>query len=369
MDTVVAFTGGNGGTTNTGRMFMALKPLSERKLSVDRGHRAAAPEAGHRARRQPVPAAGAGHPHRRPPEQRAYQFTLQGDDLQRAESLGAARAARAAEAAGSGRRQQRPAEPRASRPSLVIDRDTASRLGIYAADDRRHALRRLRPAPGVDHVHAAEPVPRGDGGGAALLAEPRDAARHLRALVDRRAGAAERLRALRAVDHALWRSITRGSSPPSRCPSTSRPASRWATRSSAIDGGGAARSACPPRIRASFQGTAQAFQASLANEPMLILAALVTVYIVLGMLYESYIHPLTILSTLPSAGVGRDPGAAALPHRPERHRADRHHPADRHRQEERHHDDRLRAGRRAPRRQVAARRRSTRPACCASGRS
>ncbi|TMB01567.1 MAG: acriflavine resistance protein B [Deltaproteobacteria bacterium] len=60
----------------------------------------------------------------------------------------------------------------------------------------------------------------------------------------------------------------------------------------------------PPSIRASFQGTAQAFQASLANEPLLILAALVTVYIVLGILYESYIHPLTILSTLPSAGVG-----------------------------------------------------------------
>ena len=49
---------------------------------------------------------------------------------------------------------------------------------------------------------------------------------------------------------------------------------------------------------------AQAFQASLANEPLLILAAVITVYIVLGVLYESYIHPLTILSTLPSAGVG-----------------------------------------------------------------
>ena len=60
----------------------------------------------------------------------------------------------------------------------------------------------------------------------------------------------------------------------------------------------------PNSIRGSFQGTAQAFQASLANETWLILAALVTVYIVLGILYESYIHPLTILSTLPSAGVG-----------------------------------------------------------------
>jgi multidrug efflux pump len=60
----------------------------------------------------------------------------------------------------------------------------------------------------------------------------------------------------------------------------------------------------PASIHPSFQGTAAAFQNSLASEPWLILAALVTVYIVLGVLYESYIHPVTILSTLPSAGVG-----------------------------------------------------------------
>jgi multidrug efflux pump len=60
----------------------------------------------------------------------------------------------------------------------------------------------------------------------------------------------------------------------------------------------------PASINASFQGTAAAFQTSLSNEPLLILAALVTVYIVLGVLYESYIHPITIISTLPSAGVG-----------------------------------------------------------------
>ena len=60
----------------------------------------------------------------------------------------------------------------------------------------------------------------------------------------------------------------------------------------------------PASIQGAFQGTAEAFQASLANEPILILAALITVYIVLGVLYESYIHPITILSTLPSAGVG-----------------------------------------------------------------
>jgi multidrug efflux pump len=60
----------------------------------------------------------------------------------------------------------------------------------------------------------------------------------------------------------------------------------------------------PRGLHASFQGTAQEFRDSLANEPILVLAALITVYIVLGVLYESYIHPITILSTLPSAGVG-----------------------------------------------------------------
>ena len=60
----------------------------------------------------------------------------------------------------------------------------------------------------------------------------------------------------------------------------------------------------PESIAGSFQGTAEAFEASLKNTPILILSALVTVYIVLGVLYESYVHPITILSTLPSAGVG-----------------------------------------------------------------
>ncbi|MGA7546813.1 MAG: multidrug efflux RND transporter permease subunit [Methyloceanibacter sp.] len=74
----------------------------------------------------------------------------------------------------------------------------------------------------------------------------------------------------------------------------------------AIDAVGKAVTAIDPPVTliGTFQGNAQAFQSSLANEPILIAAALVVVYVILGMLYESYIHPLTILSTLPSAGVG-----------------------------------------------------------------
>ena len=100
-----------------------------------------------------------------------------------------------------------------------------------------------------------------------------------------------------------WQSITRDSSRWSRFRSIWRPAFRWEKRPR--------RSSrrkqdihLPPSIHTSFQGTAAAFQNSLSSEPWLILAAIVTVYIVLGVLYESYIHPITILSTLPSAGVG-----------------------------------------------------------------
>ena len=102
----------------------------------------------------------------------------------------------------------------------------------------------------------------------------------------------------------------------------------------------------PPSLQAGFQGTAASFTNSLANEPLLILAALVTVYIVLGVLYESFIHPITILSTLPSAGVGAFLALLAFSPGFKRGGDHRHRPADRYREKERHYDGRLRAGRR-----------------------
>ncbi len=110
----------------------------------------------------------------------------------------------------------------------------------------------------------------------------------------------------------------------------------------------------PSTLHGKFQGTAQAFQESLANEPILVAAALAAVYIVLGILYESYIHPVTILSTLPSAGVG---AACALAHRKRAQRdgTDRHPAVDRDREEKRDHDDRLRDRGRAARKYLAHR--------------
>ena len=122
----------------------------------------------------------------------------------------------------------------------------------------------------------------------------------------------------------------------------------------------------PASLQAGFQGTAASFTNSLSNEPLLILAALVTVYIVLGVLYESFIHPITILSTLPSAGVGaflalilfhQDLSVVAIIGIVL---------ADRHREKERHHDGRLRAGSLSGSTERTRRMQFTRPACFAS---
>ena len=280
--------------------------------------------------------------------------------------------------------------------------------------DRQHALRRVRPAPGLDDLQRAQPVPRGHGGGAAATGRARDAERTSTSAprAGRRSGSADRpvrvaghaLRqrrrqhgaaarsasaavgaqrgdqrdrqcrpgrrsAARAVSHGAGNdgaavglqrttaaatrrspSTTRARSSRPRSRSTCRRAGRSATRQAAIDAGDAPRSACRPRSTAASRARRRSFQQSLAQQPLLILAALVAVYIVLGMLYESYVHPLTILSTLPSAGVGAVLALLLFDTEFIDHRADRRHPADRHRQEERDHDDRLRARRRARRR-------------------
>ena len=99
----------------------------------------------------------------------------------------------------------------------------------------------------------------------------------------------------------------------------------------------------PASIITGFAGNAQLFQQALAGQGALLLAAVLTIYILLGVLYESYIHPITILSGLPSAGIGALLALQLLPHGPVGDRDHRHPAADRHRQEERDHDGRLRA--------------------------
>ena len=98
----------------------------------------------------------------------------------------------------------------------------------------------------------------------------------------------------------------------------------------------------PATITTGFQGTAQVFQESLKGQGILILAAIFAAYVVLGILYESFIHPITIISGLPSAGIGALLTLLLFRHGFVRHRHDRHRHAGRNREEERDHDDRLR---------------------------
>ena len=260
-------------------------------------------------------------------------------------------------------------QDKGSQASLVIDRDTASRLGItpQLIDDTLYDAFGQRQV--VDHLHAAEPVPRRHGGGAALLAAPRDAARHLRALAHRRAGAA------RARSPATSPTRPARGEPPGPVPrgdALLQSRARESSLGDAVDGRRgqprassglpathpAAASRAPPRPsrprcqRAAADPRRAGRRLHRARHPL------------------RELHPPDHDPLDPAVGRrGRAPGPAALRHRPERHRAHRHHPADRHRQEERDHDDRLRPRRRAQRGQDSRRRRSTRPACCASGRS
>ena len=185
----------------------------------------------------------------------------------------------------------------------MIDRDTAARLGIAMADvdntlyDAFGQRQVSTIFTQLNQYHVVMEV------GQNFQTDPHDAEQSLRQVGQRHAGSAEHAGPLGAGRTRNCPSATRASSLPRWSASTWRRARRWATRSKPCKRV-EQRIQMPASINASFQGTAAAFQTSLANEPLLILAALITVYIVLGVLYESYIHPITIISTLPSAGVG-----------------------------------------------------------------
>ena len=157
------------------------------------------------------------------------------------------------------------------------------------------------------------------------------------------------LRAFHAGNHAAFSCRTRDSFRRRHFRSIWRRAWRSATRWPRSTGR-KWRWACRPASPASSPARRRPIQEALANQPILICTALLAVYIVLGMLYESLIHPLTIISTLPSAGVGALMAMVLFKSELDIIAHDRHHPADRHREEERDHDDRFRAGGGAQRR-------------------
>jgi multidrug efflux pump len=304
VDNVIGFTGGSGGggaTTNTARMFIALKPPKQRGLSADqviarlRGKLGSVP--GAPAFLQAVQDLRVGGR----VSSAQYQYTLQGervDELNTWAPRMLARLRGLPQLVDLSSDQQ----DRGRQASLVIDRLTASRLGLtpqmiddtlYDAFGQRQVSTMYTP---LNQYHVVmEVAPR-------FWQRPET----LRDIYARSVtGAAVPLRAFSRYEPS---STSLAVSHQSQFPSVTlsfnlAPGAALGDAVTAIDE--ATRElGLPSSIHGSFQGTAQAFQASLANEPLLILAALLAVYIVLGVLYESYIHPLTILSTLPSAGVG-----------------------------------------------------------------
>ncbi|TMQ30761.1 MAG: multidrug transporter subunit MdtC [Nitrospirae bacterium] len=302
VETVTGFSGGgSGGNTNAGRMFIALKPLRERKVSVDQVI----------ARLRPKLAEVPGAPTVLQPIQdlriggRAssaqYQYTLQSVDLAELNAW-ASKVERQLGNLQEITDVNSDQQDKGQQSLVVFDRSTASRLGLspqliddtlYDAFGQRQVSIMYTPLNQYHVVMEVAPrywqnpttlhdiyVRSATGAQVPLSAVARYESTNTLLLVNHQGqfpGVTLSFNLALGVSlgeavQAIEKSIQEIS--------------------------------LPAGIRGSFQGTAKAFQASLENQPLLILAALITVYIVLGILYESYIHPLTILSTLPSAGVG-----------------------------------------------------------------
>ncbi len=299
--TVVSFVGGNGGTINTGRMFITLKPLSERKVSADqviqrlRRKLAVVPGAVlYLQAQQDIRVGGRS-------SNSQYQFTLDSenlDDLNTWSPRMLAKLKTLPELRDVATDQQ----DKGLEAELVIDRDTASRLGIpaqtidnvlYDAFGQRQVSIMYETLNQYHVVLEVDPS----------FQENPDA---LKSIYVRSATGAQV--PVSAFTHFESRTTALAVNHQGQFPAVtlSFNLALGVALGDAVDAiENAERDiSLPSTIHASFQGTAQAFQDSLSNQPFLILAALAAVYIVLGMLYESYIHPITILSTLPSAGIG-----------------------------------------------------------------
>jgi multidrug efflux pump len=298
---VVAFTGSGGGTTtNTGRMFIALKALEERKVSADMVIG--------RLRRQLASVEGASLFLQATQDLRVggrggnaqYQYTIQSENLDDLNKWGPVLL------------QQMRKEPTLAdvssdqqnsglQASLVYDRATAARMGItpeaidatlYDAFGQRQVSTMYTQLNQYHVVMEVEPrFWQSPDGLKEIYLHPATGIVPLSAIAHY-----EPATAPLAVNH-------QGQFPSVTISFNLRPGVALGQAVSAITQTEQSIG-MPATIRGSFSGTAQAFESSLASEPLLIVAALLAVYIVLGILYESYVHPITILSTLPSAGVG-----------------------------------------------------------------
>jgi multidrug efflux pump len=313
VDTVVGFTGGNT-ALNQGRFFMMLKPLEQRNRCQTRHFWQTCPtvtadDVINRLRGKLAVVPGATLILQSAQDltiggrfgNAQYQYTLQSGNLDDLNSW-SPRLLEKLKALPQLRDQNSDQQDRGLQAKLVIDRDTASRMGItavtldnalYDAFGQRQVSTMYRP---LNQYHVVMEV-------APQFQQTPEALQNI--YLRSTTGTAVPLAAFThyepsntplAVNHqGQLPSVTISFN---LAPGISLGEATQAIEKAQRDIG------LPPTIQASFQGTAAAFQDSLSSEPILILTALITVYIVLGMLYESYIHPITILSTLPSAGVG-----------------------------------------------------------------
>jgi multidrug efflux pump len=312
VSTAVGFAGG-GGATNQGRFFVMLKPLEQRGqcktphfwnpcyVSADdvinrlRGKLAAVPGATLFLQVQQDLTIGGRY------GQAQYQYTIQGEDLNELNNWGPLLLQKM-RSLPELRDVNTDQQDRGLQAQLVIDRDTASRLGVAAQDidnalydafGQRQVSTMYRP---LNQYHVVMEV-------APEFQQTTEALRNIYL----RSTSGTPI-PLAAFTHFVPSNIPLAVNHQSQFPSVTisfnlAPGISLGQATQAIEK--VQRSIdFPATIQASFQGTAAAFKDSLSSELVLIITALITVYIVLGMLYESYIHPITILSTIPSAGVG-----------------------------------------------------------------
>jgi multidrug efflux pump len=300
VQTIVGFAGGNT-TYNTGRMFITLKPLAERKITADqiiaRLRRKLAVVPGATLYMQSAQDLSIGGRQ----SQAQYQYTLQGENLDDLNNW-SPRLLQKLRTIPQLRDVNTDQQDKGLEANVIIDRDTASRMGVAAADidnalydafGQRQVSIMYKP---LNQYHVVMEV-------APQFSRSPDALQNIYVRASNGTPVP-----LAAFTHFGSSNTPLAVNHQSQYPSVTlsfnlAPGVSLGQATVAIEN--AERSiGFPASINASFQGTAAAFQQSLSSEPLLILAALVTVYIVLGVLYESYIHPITILSTLPSAGVG-----------------------------------------------------------------
>ncbi|RFC37858.1 MAG: multidrug efflux pump [Candidatus Nitrotoga sp. SPKER] len=299
VNSVVGFTGG--GQVNTGRMFVGLKPLAERQLSADkviaRLRSKLAHEPGANLFLQSVQDINVGG--------RAgnaqYQYTLQADginELRTWEPLIRQALRSLPQLADVNTDQQN----KGAQTSLIIDRDAVARLGLTQRliDTTLNDLFGQRQVSTIynplnQYRVVMEAAPQ-------YLQSP-EALKDVFFIAP--GGLQVPLAAFaRWEETATPLAINHQGQFAASTISFNLPVGVSLSEATRAIEDAMAKIGVPTSVHGSFQGTAKAFQMSLATQPLLILAALVAVYLVLGMLYESYIHPITILSTLPSAGVG-----------------------------------------------------------------